>query len=306
MLADMVTVGSRVADVGCDHGFLSIWLVQTGVSPKVLAMDVRKGPLAAAREHIEAYGLGDYIETRLSDGLKNCEGDEVETLVCAGMGGRLMERILTESMEKVRGLKELILQPQSELWAFRTFLRREGFTVLQEEAVCEAGKYYFAMKACFAGKAVHDAGDDGNRNDAEAESAAFWEKKISAEREQQLCDRFGEMLIAGKNPVLLQYLQQRKKTLSQLVLNMRSVGDRDGGDAFESADDWDAGDAFESVGDRDAGDAFESADERGTTDALGTAGASEESKTGSERKRMRMDEILAELADVNYALERMQ
>lgn len=227
MLADMVTAGSRVADVGCDHGFLSIWLVQAGVSPGVLAMDVRKGPLAAAREHIEAYGLGDYIETRLSDGLKGCEAGEADTLVCAGMGGRLMERILTESMEKVKGLKELILQPQSELWEFRVFLRREGFAVLQEEAVCEDGKFYFAMKAV-PGAAVDDRdADDRDRDDrnvynrdvdnVEAGTAAIQGEDDTLSREQRVCDRFGEGLLSRKDPVLQQYLQWRRKGLAQLA-----------------------------------------------------------------------------------------
>lgn len=222
MLADMVTEGSRVADVGCDHGFLSIWLIQAGVSPGVLAMDVRKGPLAAAREHIETYGLGDYIETRLSDGLKGCEAGEADTLVCAGMGGRLMERILTESMEKVKGLKELILQPQSELWEFRVFLRREGFAVLQEEAVCEDGKFYFAMKAV-PGAVVDDRDrDDGNVDDrdvdnVEAETAAFQGEGDTASREQRVCDRFGERLLSRKDPVLQQYLQWRRKGLEKLA-----------------------------------------------------------------------------------------
>lgn len=226
MLADMVTAGSRVADVGCDHGFLSIWLVQAGVSPGVLAMDVRKGPLAAAREHIEEYGLGDYIETRLSDGLKGCEAGEADTLVCAGMGGRLMERILTESMEKVKGLKELILQPQSELWEFRVFLRREGFKVLQEEAVCEDGKFYFAMKAvpgAVAGRNADDRdGDDRNVDDrdvdtGEAGTSVFQGEGDTASREQRVCDRFGEKLISAKNPVLQQYLWWRRKGLEKLA-----------------------------------------------------------------------------------------
>lgn len=244
MLADMVTAGSRVADVGCDHGFLSIWLVQAGVSPKVLAMDVRKGPLAAARGHIEAYGLGDYIETRLSDGLISCEAGEVDALVCAGMGGRLMERILTESMEKAKGFKELILQPQSELWEFRTFLRREGFEVLKEEAVCEDGKFYFAMKARFAKGA-----------------APFWGEDSAVPRERRVCDRFGEGLLSRKDPVLQQYLQWRRKRLEQLA------------------------------------------------DTLGSAGASKTADilhAGSERQRMRLQEILMELSDVEYALKLMQ
>lgn len=246
MLADMVTAGSRVADVGCDHGFLSIWLVQAGVSCGGLAMDVRKGPLAAARKNIETYGVGDYIETRLSDGLRGCGAGEADTLVCAGMGGRLMERILAESMEKARGFKELILQPQSELEEFRFFLRREGFAVLREEAVREDGKFYFAMKAAY-GTA---GGKDGQKAGA-ALTAAFGEKGCGEARMQRICDRFGERLLTAKHPVLLQYLMWRRKCLEQL------------------ADSLEAG-----VG----------------------------PETGSERQRLRLQEILLELSDVEYAL----
>lgn len=210
MIADMVTEGSRVADVGCDHGYLSIWLVQAGVSPGVLAMDVRKGPLAAAQEHIAEYGLGDYIETRLSDGLKNCEAGEAETLVCAGMGGRLMRRILRESMEKVKSLKELILQPQSELMEFREFLRRAGFEILAEDAVCEDGKYYFAMKAVYRGEGCED-GNEADTYESCEETIPDW-----------VCDRFGEKLLLERNPVLLQYLLWRRDVLTQVMEKIES------------------------------------------------------------------------------------
>ncbi len=197
MLADMVTRESRVVDVGCDHGFLSIYLVQQGISPRVLAMDVRKGPLAAAAQHIAECGLGEYIETRLSDGLHEYRLGEADTLVCAGMGGRLMARIVSESMEKAEALGELILQPQSELREFREFLRTNGFRVVAEDAVYEEGKYYFSMRA------VPD-------------------RKVAATgqyttEEQRLFDEYGELLLREKHPVLQQYLLFRKKVMSELA-----------------------------------------------------------------------------------------
>lgn len=198
MLAEMVTPGYRVADIGCDHGFLSIYLVQKGISPHVLAMDVRKGPLAAATEHVENSGLGAYIETRLSDGMCGMRDDEAETVVCAGMGGRLMEKILTESMDKAKALKELILQPQSELREFRAFLRRMGFRITDESAVYEEGKFYFAMKAVYTGEEIGV------------------EAKVDI-NEQNILDEFGELLLCRRNPVLKQYLMFRRNVLSQLL-----------------------------------------------------------------------------------------
>ncbi len=197
MLADMVTAGSCVADVGCDHAFLPIYLVQTGKCPKCLAMDVRKGPLSGAEEHIASYGLGEYIETRLSDGLAAYHTGEAQTLVCAGMGGRLMERILTEGRGKARSFSELILQPQSEIPEFRIFLRNAGFLITEEEAVYEDGKFYFAMKAVYG------------------------RQELSVEPvENELYDLYGKQLLLKQHPVLKQYLLKRKQTVEELITQL--------------------------------------------------------------------------------------
>lgn len=230
MLAEMVTRGNIVADMGCDHAFLSIYLVQKAVSPHVLAMDVRKGPLAAAREHIESAGLNTYIETRLSDGMEKLEIGEAETLVCAGMGGRLMERILRAHMDKTQSMRELILQPQSELKEFRRFLRREGFRILAEDAVYEEGKYYFAMKASYAGgmqSGGQNRADEQSRSDGKSRSGG----QNRAGRKpgesvsdpsgqtdlQSIYDEYGELLLKIQHPVLRQYLQYRRETAGRIL-----------------------------------------------------------------------------------------
>lgn len=208
MLADMVKRGDRVADVGCDHGFLSIYLVQQGISPEVLAMDVRRGPLSAAKEHIAAYGLDAYITVRLSDGVTLMEKGEADTVVCAGMGGALMQRILKEGMEKLRDMT-LILQPQSELKEFRGFLRREGFRILEENAVFEEGKYYFAMKTVFTQESEWQ--QDGKLNR---------EETLCPETGCELFEEYGELLLKQKHPILKQYLNYRSDILKQLVLSL--------------------------------------------------------------------------------------
>lgn len=203
MLADMVTAGNSVADVGCDHAFLPIYLVQTGRCPGCLAMDVRKGPISGAEEHIASYGLEEYIETRLSDGLSAYHKGEAQTLVCAGMGGRLMERILTEGGEKTRAFSELILQPQSEIPEFRIFLRAAGFLITEEEAVCEDGKYYFAMKAVYKGRDLS-----------------------MTPPENELHDLYGKQLLLRKHPVLRQYLLKRRQTVEELIIQLGQNGSR--------------------------------------------------------------------------------
>lgn len=203
-LADMVTPGKTVVDVGCDHGFVSIYLVQQGISPRVLAMDVRTGPLSRAQEHIAEYGLGDYIDTRLSDGLKEMKIGETQSLVCAGMGGRLMTRILTDSRDKARALEELILQPQSELKEFRRFLENEGYELLDENILCEEGKYYFLMKVRY-------------RSEEKTESGTERGALMQEEGYSELYERYGRLLLSRKHPVLKQYLEDSLRNLQQIA-----------------------------------------------------------------------------------------
>lgn len=249
-LVRMVSAGNRVCDVGCDHGFVSIYLVQRGISPRVLAMDVRQGPLSRAQEHIRQQGLEAYIETRLSDGVSALEAGEADTVICAGMGGRLMQRILEEGREKLEAVGELILQPQSDIPAFRAYLRQAGYVLLAEDMVYEDGKYYPMMKVT-AGKhrfpGTEESGPEavpgaisaaetgsGRSRERKAEHSEEAGRGVNPDREarcinaeagdsQALQDRFGELLLAGCHPVLKQYLlyeqQGNRQTLEQLKQN---------------------------------------------------------------------------------------
>ena len=185
-LADLVTQGMAVADVGCDHGFLDIYLVQSGKSPSALAMDVRTGPLAAAAEHIREYGLEDRIATRLSDGLEKYLIGEAGTLVCAGMGGPLMQRILTAYPEKTDSFEEMILQPQSEIREFRVFLRENGYRIIAEKILIEDGKYYFPMKVV-RGLSRLEAAVDTRKAiaDGEATDARWQEARLHLHRNRE-------------------------------------------------------------------------------------------------------------------------
>lgn len=203
-LVNMVSGGRSVCDVGCDHGFVSIYLVQQGISPKVLAMDVRTGPLQRAREHIEEYHLEAYIETRLSDGLEALQAGEADCMVCAGMGGPLMKRILTEGREKAHAMKELILQPQSEIGIFRKFLREEGYKIIEENMIYEDGKYYPMMK-------VVPVKYFENAEEASSEEYILW-------------DTFGELLLKQKHQVLLQYLEFSKSHMETLLQHLKAQG----------------------------------------------------------------------------------
>lgn len=147
MNADMVPRGCRLADIGCDHGYVSIYLAENNLCDKILAMDVGEGPLAAARKNVKDAGLSDRVECRLSDGLKGMEAGEADTLLIAGMGGMLACRILEQGYDVLDGIKTLILQPQSDFREVREKIALLGF-VIEEECCCnDGGKWYLAMRA---------------------------------------------------------------------------------------------------------------------------------------------------------------
>lgn len=146
-LSSSVTEGNRLADVGTDHGYIPIDLVLRERIPSAIAMDVNKGPLERAKEHIHTYGLDTYIETRLSDGLEELAPGEADTVLIAGMGGALTVRILDGGAHCLDQVKELILQPQSEIHLVRAWLCGHGFRIEMEDMVLDEGKYYPLMRA---------------------------------------------------------------------------------------------------------------------------------------------------------------
>lgn len=145
-VADLVTPGLKVADIGTDHGYIPIWLMEHKKASFAVAMDINKGPLEKARENIRLHGLTSYIETRLSDGMKNLKAGEAESVVIAGMGGGLVIKILEDVKGKSLGIREWILQPQSEIQKVRTYLRESGYCIVAEDMVLDEGKFYPMMK----------------------------------------------------------------------------------------------------------------------------------------------------------------
>lgn len=179
-VAGLVTEGASVADVGTDHAYIPIYLMQKNIASKVIALDINGGPLERARMHIIGYNLKGQIETRLSDGLSAVQPGEVDTMIAAGMGGGLVIKILEEGREVVKSLKACILQPQSEVWRVRRYLLDHNMNIIDEDMVEEDGKYYPMMRV------IH------------GESPRYAECEYI----------FGKRLLEKKNPVLEKFLHR--------------------------------------------------------------------------------------------------
>lgn len=141
----MVTPGARVADIGTDHGYLPIYLLQNGIASSVYASDLREKPLQKARDNAKAYGVGEKICFLQSDGLHNYDGSEMDTVICAGMGGDLICLILNAAPWLQNEKYTLILQPQSGGQDVRRYLSEHGFSIEKEQMTEDAGFLYSVM-----------------------------------------------------------------------------------------------------------------------------------------------------------------
>lgn len=149
-VAALVRHGSRIVDVGTDHGYLPVYLVNEAICPCAIAADLRPGPLEAARCHVSAAGLAGRIALRLGDGLEPVIPDEVDDIVIAGMGGETIAGILAAA-EWVRDTRlRLILQPMTRAEELRRYLLFHGFIIEEERLVVDGRHLYPVLAATYA------------------------------------------------------------------------------------------------------------------------------------------------------------
>ena len=141
-VAALVRPGSRLADIGTDHAYLPVYLVQAGVCPSAIASDIGVGPLDAARHTVTAAGLTDTIALRLGNGLATVTAEEVDDIAIAGMGGETIAAIL-EAAPWVRDDRlQLILQPMTRAEDLRRWLLQNGFKVTEEHLIVDGRHLY--------------------------------------------------------------------------------------------------------------------------------------------------------------------
>lgn len=194
-IASLVPVGSRVADVGTDHGYIPIYLVENRIAVSAIAMDVRKGPLSRAAEHVQEHGLQDKIQLRLSDGLDELQAGEADAVIISGLGGPLMIDMLTRGHEVAQTVDTFVLSPQSDIPGVRVYLREHGYRIDRELFMKEEGKYYTVMVV------THGDSQPGRHID----------------------DLFGRELLDSKDPTLLEYLKKEQDRYQQLIPTLENA-----------------------------------------------------------------------------------
>ncbi len=144
-IADRVK-GNIAADIGTDHAYIPIYLIENGIVSRVISSDVRQGPLNIAEENIKKHNLSDKIETRLGDGLSVLKEGEADTVIIAGMGGQLICDIIETNINIARKSK-LVLQPMNSQYELRKYLIEKNFKITNEDIAVEGFKVYNIIDA---------------------------------------------------------------------------------------------------------------------------------------------------------------
>ena len=191
-IVTMVPPCHTVADIGCDHAYVSIALRERGKAERVLACDVRPGPLEQAKANIARAGLTDSIETRLGDGLQPVQTGEADTVIIAGMGGELMLRILAG---READFSRFVLSPQSDIAHVRESLLQKRLRLTDEVMLRDEGKFYVILSLTQEGAGLSEA-----------------LREISDNRVAILPERilytYGWLLLSRRDPVLQEFLQR--------------------------------------------------------------------------------------------------
>lgn len=199
IVADMVTKGNSVADIGTDHGYVPIYLIKNGVCPKAYAMDINEGPIRSAQKNVRAEGLEDKICVIQSDGMEKMTSSMADSVIIAGMGGELIIRILKDS--KVNNtVKEFILSPHRDIDLVRKYVLENNWHIEEEKMLKDAGKFYTVMKVK-PGK-----------------------EEISYSPVEYM---YGRHLLKEKNPVLKEYLEKQYHKFSKIKETMKENNSRD-------------------------------------------------------------------------------
>lgn len=213
-MINFVTEGSRVADIGADHGLLSIFLAKTKHVNFIVATDKNAGPLDAAKKNISAAGLDDVIETRLGDGLQVLKAGEVDTVCIGGMGGALICKILDDVPNVLDSVENLILQPMNAVEKLKTYLTEKNFFIADID-LAEAGGIIYEI--IFASRSIEKISAHKKFETSPLREKYFVLKK---EKLQRVLDEMSKSPAAMSSEKFLQ-IQNQISNLTSTILEIQ-------------------------------------------------------------------------------------
>lgn len=214
-IADRINEGETMADIGTDHGFLPIYLIENDISPYVIMADVSRPSLMKGSDNLDMLGADrKRADFRVGDGISVLERGEVDTVVIAGMGGMLIRDIMSADMEHTCSFRKYILQPRTRQGHLRKWLLENGFTIIHEDLV-EEGRFIPEIITVLSPQADSSYADDRPAAETAADSCRLCIKDTSFASE----DDTGEDMIYRVPPWITQASGPAEDFLSRNIEN---------------------------------------------------------------------------------------
>ncbi len=151
-IASLVDKNKRVADIGTDHGYIPVYLLNKSIIDFAILADINKGPLENARSEVRRNKLEDRVDLRLGSGIEVLKKGEVDEIIIAGMGGILISNLLEANKEVACSVEKLILQPMQAQEDLRKYLLNNGYEIIDEHLEKEDFRVYEIIIAKYTGK----------------------------------------------------------------------------------------------------------------------------------------------------------
>ena len=198
LIEEKVDKCDTVFDVGTDHAYIPIKLIQNEKCKKVIASDVKEGPILRAQSNIKRYALEERIETRIGNGLENLMKDEIDTIIVAGMGGILISEILERDIEKAQNACKFILQPMNCSHVLRKWLFDNGFEIFGEDIAKDDNKYYNIFETKYTGNVL---------------------------KVEDIFYHFGQKLFENSSSLINEYLDYKENKISSILRKIEKDSD---------------------------------------------------------------------------------
>lgn len=195
LIAEKVDYKANVLDIGTDHGYIPIYLIENKICNYAIASDINDGPLQIAARNIERYNLTDKINIIKSDGLTNVPVNNIDNVIIAGMGSYQIINILKEGKEKIKNINKIIIQPMQYIEILRKWLNLNNFTVIDEELVKEDNKIYNVIVV-----------KEGKQN-----------------IDKEIYYYIGKKLVENKDPLLKEFLEKKIKKYRDITINLKNT-----------------------------------------------------------------------------------
>lgn len=221
-VAALVPKGSRFADIGTDHAYLPVWLVEQGLIPSAVAGDIATGPCQAARTTVAMHGAADKIAVRQGSGLAVLAPGEVDCIAICGMGGSTIISILEADKATAQAAQRLVLQPMAGAAALRRYLVEQGWRLVAEDLVEDPPHFYEIICAERAGKLVDVEATLASYSGAGdiCASAKTVSTQINSASYSEAEYLLGPALLQAGHPLLEKQIARQKASLEELLTNM--------------------------------------------------------------------------------------